>query len=266
MSDDLSSKNVEELKSLYENSDTNEEVKDEVVEPTEEVVEPTEEVTPDEETKVEEKPKKETEIELLKKQIEGLQSMMGKWSNEVGNVRKENQTLAEMLAKNQDKVKEASDDDPDFFAKLAKDPKGVINDLVNKELGKKRQQEDSFTQQMISNKEAVKRMVPDIEKLTNDMGDIIKEDTNNENAPEMFKQNIWNHDPSFLIVLGKRAQERAKIKELEGIIEGLKKGKKTVTTVPSAAKSGTKNVKTEYSAKELSNMNVQQLKELYGKK
>jgi len=282
MGKDYMNMSAEDLNKLYTNStvdeNTEETTSDETTEETTSD-ETTEETTSEETTEetTSEETTEETDYKKmfddLKKEVEGQKSLMGKWSNEVGSLREQNKMLSEMLAKNQtqEETETENENDPEFLAKFAENPNKALKEQLKKMMEQKQKSDNTAQlrrQQIINqNKELLNKEIENFDDYVEDIAELVNADTKgNAEAVTAFKNNLYTNDPILLFNMAKRAQAEKKIKDLEKLVENLKKGKPQATTVTkkSSAPSSSKKTDTkDIDFVKLMKMPMKDLQEMY---
>jgi len=200
--------------------------------------------------------KEEVTLESLQKQLEeankrydNLQSLNGRQSQELGELRK---FQKEQLAKQQEKPDVEETNPDEFIDKFVKNPQEQVVQMLQRQLEKQKaaQQQEQLEQQerYRNNFEYVKQQVPEIQNLRQGILDVAKEMGENDVQDHMIDSAIVNN-PYLVAAYGKIAQLKSQLANASNKgSEMLKKvanaSKRTSTVSAKSGKASTSAVNT----------------------
>jgi hypothetical protein len=169
-------------------------------------------------------------LQAAEKRHEEDQKMIGRQSNETGNLRKQVATLTEALKKaTEDTLGDIGDDVPLTKAQVA----AMVSKKENEEAAQK--------EKLAKNKAVIQAAVPDLNELVDDIVELARQDGEPEEALSRFKADPYIAPSGSLINYARVAKEQRKVAVLETENADLKKKLSDLPdNIANAAKSNSK--------------------------
>ena len=150
-------------------------------------------------------------VEKLSKAVEGIQSMVGKWGNEMGEMRQMFQNQPAPAAD------ESGDGTDPFLSELIEKGESAIEERMTKFLQKHQTQQSQQQQQVL---DQVKGFAPDFEEYHDDIVSAIATDSGANKA--QVASNLHTLGPGVLVNAYKRVQAEKRLNDAESLLKAIK--------------------------------------------